>query len=182
MPLTNTKLSRPLWAALLLTSAAACGPESREPSDWMLETFSTARTAGTIFTASSLAKYTFEEDGLGQLVQISACGRDVSSQNFRWERGDGSTLSILPAEGEEHVLASPNDEWRFARTGVCTPEGADEVRLDKFKDGEKLSSSYVFRGDMCLERFECSDTEGDSQCDDCRTYWCDAPPPKCSDD
>lgn len=65
---------------------------------------------------------------------------------------------------------------------VCTPEGADEVRVDKLKDGERVSSSYVYRGDMCLERFECRDTDGDSQCDDCRTRWCDAPPPECADD
>jgi len=183
MPLTKTNLGRTLSAALVLASIGACGPESREKSDWMYDTFSAARTAGEIFTASGLAKYTFEDGGVGHLRHLNACGRDESVRIFTWEQRDDGALAILPEEGEERVFGSSADEWRFSRTGGCAKAGGDEVRRYEFLEGEQLSSSYLlYRGDLCLERFACSDTEGDSQCDDCRTYWCDAPPPECSDE
>jgi len=182
MPLTKTKLSLSIAAALVLASAAACGPESREESDWMYDTFSAARSAGEVFTASGLTKVTFSEDGSGTISNVSACGRDESTNSFVWERRSGEQIAIVPPAGEDTVLGGPHSEWRFTMTNNCTPEGASEVRWEMQGASEAPLVALLFRGNMCLERFECSDTEGDSQCDDCRTYWCDTPPPECSDE
>lgn len=172
----------PLTRSLLVVSLLliACGPRSGDKRDWMLDTFSEfGEGAGQVYTFSGLAKLTFEPEGIGTYTSLGACGRDVSETAFTWEHRGEDALAIVPEPGEDHVFATNDDEWRLALADRCTPLGLEELELEEVRDGEVALKRAIYRGDLCLERFECGETEGETQCDDCRTAWCDKVPPPC---
>ena len=171
-----------LGTAVLLLGA--CGPE-RGDDDWMLDTFSQSRGAGNIDTNSALGKFTFEPDGTGTRTSIGSCGSDVDDYPFIWERRDGLTIAIVPYPGEEFVFNTNEEEWRFTPTGVCSlTGGVEEIQWQEIQDGQVVLDALVFRGDVCLERFEPSpeDCPPGYECDDCRTVWCDEAPPPCEEE
>jgi len=162
---------------------AACGPRTTgDEADWMLGTFSEfGEGAERVYTFSGLDKLTFEREGVGTYTSLGACGRDVSETAFSWEQREDGAIAIVPEPGEDHVFTTQEDEWRLAPTGRCNPLGFEEITLQEVRDGRITQERSIYRGDLCLERFECSESSGDSQCDDCQTVWCDDVPPPCGD-
>jgi hypothetical protein len=175
MPLTRTIL----WLSLL--SMSGCGPRAGDRTDWMMDTFSEFPDgAGQAFTFTGLSKLTFERDGVGERTRIGECGRDVSETPFSWERREDGAIAIVPESGEDYVFDSSDEEWRLFPADRCRSlQGLEEINLQEIHDGEVALERKFYRGDLCLEHVECSDTEGDSQCDSCRTVWCDEAPAPC---
>jgi len=164
------------WFATLL----ACGPRPADDADWMLDTFSEFGEGDRqVFPYSGLGKLGFEPDGVGTYTSLGACGRDVTVTPFSWEPRGGDALAIVPEPGEDFVFGSNDHEWRIAMTGSCNPVGLEEVALQEVRDGTIDGERTIYRGDLCLERFECSESTGGIECDDCRTVWCDEAPEPC---
>ena len=148
-------LTRDLLVVTLVL--VACRPRSGDKADWMLDTFSEfGEGAGQIYTFSGLAKFTFERDGVGTYTSLGACGRDVSETPFTWEHRGDDALAIVPDPGDDHVFNTNEEEWRLAPANRCTPLGLEELELEEVRDGEVALKRAIYRGDLCLERFECS--------------------------
>jgi hypothetical protein len=163
------------------TAIVACGP--RAPEDWMFDTFSEFGDGdGQEFPYSGLGKLAFDPDGTGTHTSLGACGRDVTETPFSWEPRGPDALAIIPEPGEPFVFHTEDHEWRIALTGECTFAGVEKVALQQVRDGMIQTERTMYRGDLCLERFECSDGTGDIECTDCRTVWCDEPPASCAAD
>ena len=175
-----------LTARLGVVSCAtllACGPAPADDDEWMLDTFAEfSDGAGQPFAYSGLGKLAFEPGGVGTYASVGACGRDVTVASFTWERRGPDAIAIVPEPGDEFVLASEAHEWRIALTHACTRLDLEEVALQQVRDGTIEDERTIYRGDLCLERVECSDGHDDTQCTDCRTVWCDEAPVPCGAD
>lgn len=179
MPLTNTKLSRPLWAALLLTSAAACGPESRDSSEWMYHTFSSNQEhiGQTYPFTAGLYKFSFSVDGEGTRTVLNSCGDSPEKSAFSWESLDDDVVVI--AEG---AWLADGGSISVTRVDDCSPNGWEQIEMVEMAAGVEVSRLRMTRGDVCFEQFDCGIEPGNSQCDNCRTVWCDEPAASCSND
>ncbi len=144
----------------------------------MLGTFSELGRPGLSVSNSRLGKFRFEEDGVAYSTTLSSCGEQSGDLQYEWERRKGSTIAIVQEPAHETARAS---EWRFTPDG-CSIDNWDVVRWEEVVDGDVVVTVQLMRGDMCLERFDCNGDNDDLQCEDCRTVWCDEPPPPCSPD
>ena len=167
-------------AVIFCLLGLACGPEKHESEDWMLGIFSESGRPGLSVSSESLGKFRFEGGGIAHSTNLSSCGEqgETWGTQYEWERREGSTIAIV--QEPAHEDATPR-EWHFTPSG-CNEFGWESVRWEEVVDGDVVVTFQLRRGDMCLERFDCNGDNDELQCADCRTVWCDEPPPPCSPD
>lgn len=170
---------RTVGCALAIVSMA-CGPESRDPGEWMYDVFSYAAGPGETVPSRSVGKIRFERGGIARTTALNECGEGGGTweTEYQWEYGDDSTIVMEVNSGD----IGAKEEWRFSPRAPCSPSGLPQIRKETLLDGEVYQTGSILRGDLCLESFDCNGENDELQCEDCRTVWCDEPPPPCSDD
>lgn len=177
MPLTNTKISRSSWATLLLVCALACGPESRDSSGWMYDTFSSNQEhiGQTYPFTAGLYKYTFSTDGEGTRSVLNSCGDSTEESVFSWKSLGDDVVEVANA-----AWLADGGSVSVTRVDVCSPNGWEQIDIVENVGNVEVSRQRMTRGDVCFEKLDCGGEPGNSQCDNCRTIWCDEPAPSCS--
>ena len=149
---------------------AACGPEVAEKIDLLFGTYSDPPAGVANQNSSFVVHYMIRPDGKFLIGGYYDCGANKSEpKEYQWVRHDETTIDVLfPDAGEGGV-----DTWRISRGGDC-----NQISVQRRREGEDLGIGFYQRGEVCLE--ELPPCPG-SNCESCKTVWCDGPPPPCDE-
>jgi hypothetical protein len=160
--------------AAALVVSVACGPETSEPSSWMLGVFSTAEP-GQSSASASLHQYRVHEGGELDYAEVDASG-DVPGMTRKWSwKRDGTDAFEIAIVPDEEIKTDYRDTHVITRVAPCGP-----YEVAAFRDGEPMSGpADIWFGEVCVRASDCPVP---GECDSWEYYWCDGMPPKCSDD
>ena len=147
---------------------AACGDDPPASMDSLLGTFSSS-LPGVSGQQLAVFRYDIREDGTLVYTE-SRCGSAAAEpRTYPWEpRGQDEIEVLLP----EPVLG--NTAWRISRGEDC-----NDARIEFIQGDTVAGVDGLHRGEICLQ--DLGPCPSGSECDDCKTAWCDAEPPSCDE-
>ncbi|NUO54735.1 MAG: hypothetical protein HOV80_38330 [Polyangiaceae bacterium] len=164
----------PLCFAAITCLVGGCSDDDLEDEVALLGTFSwgTPGNTGLSHAMFDITKLTFNADGTGRRTTLGGmCADDVQERPFDWEV-DGTTVRVSMVGAE----SGDEDEFEIGiRSSIYSI--APELSLTRRGSVE----TFVF-GDLCMDRYDDPRCPEGYECDDCRTYWCDEPPPQFFED
>ena len=152
----------------MLTTVAAlavschAGPITTPPdTSWVAGEYSSTNLEGD--PVLDVLRLSLSEDGEALLYSVYGCGptgTTTEAQAYAWALEDDEVI-IFDLLGND-VLVTQVD--------------CNTIELIRIDSG--LSFGVWSRGRMCLEKIPYGCPNG-TQCDECQTVWCEAPPPMC---
>lgn len=157
--------SGPLWLS-------ACRPHIVERGDWMIGTFSLVGEDEVV--PGTISRYTLDEDGAFESVNLDSCQNDDEqvTGEYVWKYDESDIVGLFEPNGGD---VGGFDEWRLEPTEDC-----NELLVQFVDGGRVVGESPFYRGIMCMQ--DLGPCDPGTECDGCKTIWCDGSPPPCEDE
>ena len=172
----------------LLAAAACvvgCGPDVRDAGDDGALIRAGLSDQWPLMGVYSVVQWDFDDDGSVTVTNFAtsgACGSDVRTSQYLWHEAEDGAIEITDLDGGP-MNGGGGGSWDRAvlriNAELCSAsDGVQAVDLVYFEDGAEKPSGPpgLVRGKICLE--ETSPCPSGSECDGCRTAWCDGGPPE----
>lgn len=182
-------LAMSVRACVPLLAAAAylvgCGPEVRDSGDRGALIRAGLSDQWPWMGVYSVVQWDFDDDGKATVTTFGtagACGNDMRTSEYLWSEAEHGAIEVTDLDGGP-MNGGGGGSWDRAILRInaefCpASDGVQPVDLVYFKDGQEKPSGApgLVRGKVCLE--ETSPCPSGSECDGCRTMWCDGEPPE----
>ena len=161
---------KPQHLLAIFGAVVACGPEGPEKIDLLFGTYSSPTAGISNQNSTTVTHYEIRADGTFVIGGFYGCGASKATmKEYTWVRHGEAAIDVLFPDASEGGI----DTWRITRGVDC-----NQIHVERRREGESVGDRDYQRGEVCLDVLPpCPGT----QCDSCKTVWCDGPPPPCDE-